>query len=345
MDHYKPHVNCAFEGYYSKFALPSGAHLALIISSVHNANSKPFMLSINYISRDSKKFWQRIYWPEQISFVDSGPSSFNMQIPGFGSVKCSADTVTYDVKTDEFSLTAETQPGTRQPWLSGDHTSTPAGLLVHAPLPIQWHVHSLSTAITFSISLSSLPAKPLLHKSDHSGTCIVHQEKNWARSFPDKYIWVRAWDAARSRGLCVAGGEALKGVEAYLLTYTSRDGSSKTITFTPPWTFSILGFSPFCKTVHDYDNRTLSLDVSNLFTRLQISSAAAADTFFPLCCPMTEGHRANSACESFAARHSVKVWKRGWPWSNWRLVQQDEFKNGALEFGGEYYHDADKKRL
>lgn len=301
------------------------------------------MVSVTYVSRDSKRHWQREYWPDSISFVSTGSRSFEMRIPGFGSVICNADNVTYDIATADFKINAETVPDSRQPWIQGDYTSTPAGILVHAPLPIQWHVHSLSSAAKFSISMSSLPGELVQYKEDSSGSCTVHQEKNWAQSFPNNYIWVQAWDATRSRGLCIAGGEALPGVAAYLLTYTSRSGDFESITFTPPWTLGILGFSPFCETIHDYANRKLSLDVANLFTRLQITSSAAADTFFPLSCPMTEGHRPNSACESFAAEHRVKVWKRKWPWSSWQLVQEDKFVDGSLEYGGGYYHDADKK--
>lgn len=344
MNHYEPHPGSAFEGYYSKFRLPSGAHLALIICSVFNAKSRPYMVSITYVSKDSTRHWQREYWPESISYDVTGPNSFEMRVPGYGKVICTEESVKYDFSTDDFQIKAETKSGTRQPWLQNDPKSTPAGILVHLPLPIQWHVHSLSTSIQFTLNLSSSADELRLHKDDASGTCTVHQEKNWASSFPDKYIWIQAWDTSRARGLCVAGGEALPGIEAYLLTYTSRNKDFESVTFTPPWTFSIFGVSPFCQTLHDYANRRISLDVSSLFRRLQIESVAPKETFFSLSAPLPEGHRSNFACESFAAIHHVKLWKRDWPWQAWKLVHEDRFEHGSLEYGGGYYDDAGEKK-
>lgn len=39
-EHYAPHKNASFEGWYSKFRLPSGGSIALIISSVPGAAGK-----------------------------------------------------------------------------------------------------------------------------------------------------------------------------------------------------------------------------------------------------------------------------------------------------------------
>ncbi|CCG81435.1 protein of unknown function [Taphrina deformans PYCC 5710] len=349
MNHFKPHTGCAFEGYYAKFRLPSGAHLALIISTVHHARERPYMVSITYVPKDSRSHWQREYWPDLIEYIVTGRDSFEMRVPGIGCVKCSGEDESFDLVTDEFTFHAQTVPDTRQPWLEHDRTSTPAGLLVHAPLPIQWHVHTLSTDLTFSLALVSQAAQePALHGSDSLGSCTVHHEKNWARSFPAKYIWVQAWDPDRGRGLCIAGGEALPGVEAYLMTYTLRrdrpagpsSSQQPTITLTPPWTFGVLGYSPFCRTRHEYRHGRLSIDVRTWFTRLEVCSVAPKETFFRLSAPLPEGHRPNFACESFAATHTVTVHRRTWPWQPWQVTSTDRFEHGSLEFGGGYYDDA-----
>lgn len=87
MDHFSPHPGVTFEGYYSKFRLPSGSSIALIISAVPGAareatsatkgkgkpsqmgeevrRRKAFMVSFTYVSADSSQHWQREYWPEK----------------------------------------------------------------------------------------------------------------------------------------------------------------------------------------------------------------------------------------------------------------------------------------
>lgn len=347
MEHHKPHSRVAFEGYYSKFRLPSGANLALIICSVHDAKDRPYMVSVTYVPKDSKSHWQREYWPELIEYNVLGEREFDMNVPGFGRVVCSDSGDVYDIKTDEFDFHAETVQGTRTAWLAGDPEANPAGVLVHAPLPIQWHVQSLCTSVNFRLSTTSRranSAEPRLHPLDQKGEATVHQEKNWASSFPPKYIWVQAWDPARQRGLCIAGGVAMPGVEAYLMTYTHRSsrGPNRTLTFTPPWTFSLLGFRFFCHTEINYKDRTLTIDVSNFFRRIKVSSSAAKDTFFTLSAPMKEGHRSNFCCESFAATHHITIYERTWPWSSWTVVETDQFTDGSLEYGGDYYDDAGK---
>lgn len=323
------------------------------------------MVSVTYVSADSKRHWQREYWPDLIEFNNNndkdgnnrqtGADGFIMQVRGMGYVDCRDAQETYHLVTEDFSLHAQTAPGTREPWLQDDAASTPAGLLVHAPLPIQWHIHTLCSAVTFKLSITPTSGpggsrgqeeELALAPQDREGECSVHHEKNWARSFPARYMWVQAWDEETRRGLCIAGGEALPGIEAYLLTYTDRGRQQQTReswTFTPPWTFGVLGFSPACTTRHDYQGRQFSLDTSTWTRRIVVESSAPRDTFFQLSAPLPEGHRSNFAQQSFAATHQVHLYKRNWPWQAWTLVLKDTFHHGSLEFGGGYYDDAGKK--
>lgn len=341
MEHHKPHPQAAFEGYYSKFRLPSGSCLALIVCAVPDAPQRPYMLSVTYVSKDSRRHWQREYWPSSIEYVVTGPRSFEMKVADHGTIKCSDTGDVFDFRAADVTFSANTIADTRQPWSTSDPEANPAGLLAYAPLPIQWHVQTLCTQVDFELAITSKEGELSLADSDRAGRGHVHMEKNWAKTFPEKYIWVQAWDEARQRGLTIAGGEALPGFEAYMLTYTSRakSGVGRTVTMSPPWTCSLFGISPFCHSAISYKDRTLSLDVSNLFTRIRVESSAPPDTFFGLTAPLKDGHSSNFCGESFAATHKIVVWERQWPFSAWSVVAEDVFTDGSLEYGGTYYDD------
>ncbi|KAF2401342.1 hypothetical protein EJ06DRAFT_529473 [Trichodelitschia bisporula] len=210
MQHYAPHLNATFEGYYSRFMLPSGASLALIVCSVPKAAQKPHMLSFTYVPSGSSNIFQRELWVESIERIPATGSNnaFRLLIPGIGYVACSADsTMEYSLDSAEFSLHATTK--TRTPW--SKHQKSPEGWLAHLPLPLHWHVHSVASECEFSLSIPSIAGLP---EADTQGMAVVHQEKNWAQSFPDAHIWVQARKGFR--GFCCAGGSIL-GMEAFLL--------------------------------------------------------------------------------------------------------------------------------
>lgn len=89
MEHHRPHPGAAFEGYYSKFDLPSGAHVALILCEVRNAKQKPNMLSFTYVPKDDPAgYYQREVFTEDMkqepSLEDKG---FRIDVPGIGHVR------------------------------------------------------------------------------------------------------------------------------------------------------------------------------------------------------------------------------------------------------------------
>lgn len=89
MDHFNPHASACFEGYYSKFRLPSGASIALIVSTIPGAASalghaststKPHQLSFTYVSADSKSHWQIQHWPKsyKVTRPEDGRNGFSI---------------------------------------------------------------------------------------------------------------------------------------------------------------------------------------------------------------------------------------------------------------------------
>ncbi|KAK1029288.1 hypothetical protein LTS16_019842 [Friedmanniomyces endolithicus] len=307
MNHNAPHKGSAFEGYYSKFDLPSGAHLALIICQVPGAKSKPYMLSFTYVpdTKDATQVYQKEIWANELHMVTfSKDNAFGLEVPGIGYARWQANSTTeYSFEHADFTFHAKTT--TRTPW--SPDTETPEALLVHLPLPLHWHVQSLASSCTFDLRLPSydLPAP------DRSGTAIVHQEKNWAQSFPAAHMWLQA--RSGDRGFCCAGGQIL-GLEAFLLGYRSKDLN---LDFRPPFATRVAGLSPFM-------------------------SYTPKGSFFSLSSPFPDGHRENFLGQSFQASFEVKIFESGWL-SPWKLVREDVFEGGSLEFGGGFYPPAGSK--
>ncbi|KAI9713873.1 MAG: hypothetical protein M1820_000603 [Bogoriella megaspora] len=330
-----PHHRALFEGWYSKFSLPSGASFIIVVCSVPNAEKKPHQLSFTYVPADSKNVIQHQLWVDDIQRIShGGDGAFVIRVPQTGSVSCLASGLTiYDFEHPNCKFYAETT--SRKPW-SG-FPPTPEGLLVFLPFPVHWHVHSLGSPARFSLDLPNNEAIPA---EDRSGTAIVHEEKNWAHSFPSAHMWVQAWDPSTSRGLCLAGGKIL-GLEAYLLGY--RDPKRNVdIAFRPPFALSAMGMAPFMSVKRDWQNRSLELWISGLRHRIHVKAQAPKDTFFPLSAPFADGHRENFLVQSMATSVDVTAWKRrGWLWffgiGVWEKVSEEHFHNASLEFGGDYY--------
>jgi len=332
MEHHAPHRTSAFEGYYSKFDLPSGAHLALIICSVRGAKQRPHMVSFSYVPPDdATKTYQKEVWVDNIDMLTFSKKDyeFGLEVPGMGYARWGADSLAeYRLEHDDFSFHARTT--SRVPW--SKHTETPEGLLVNLPLPLHWHVQSLDSTCEFQLKLPGYD----LPSQDRSGEARVHQEKNWARSFPSAHMWLQARDG--DRGFCCAGGQIL-GLEAFLLGYRSKDLE---IDFRPPFAVRVAGLSPFMSYQSDWGNRAFELSVQGLFYKLTVKATAPEGSFFALSSPFPEGHRENFLGQSFQATYEIKIFESNGI-SPWKLIREDVFQGASLEFGGGYYPPAGTK--
>ncbi|KAF2638013.1 hypothetical protein P280DRAFT_491959 [Massarina eburnea CBS 473.64] len=350
MEHFAPHPEAAFEGWYSKFDLPSGAHIALVICAVPNATSlPPYMVSFTYYPASGEQIYQREHWVESIERIITGPGcAFELRIEGkdcTGRMAVQSDSTTaYDLQgwsieqeeepQEEWSLAAMTVD--RTPW--DVHTPTPESWLVNLPLPLHWHVHSLSSQAAFHLGIPPLPSLP---KSDRKGRATVHQEKNWANSFPSAHVWIQAREHENETGICLAGGRIL-GTQAFILGYRSPELN---IDILPPFALSMLGISPFMSHTVDHANRTFAISASNWSHKIVVRAKAPKNKgWFGLGAPFQEGHRANFCTESFMAEIEVQVWeKSGWLWG-WREVSREKFVDASLEFAGEWFEERGVKR-
>jgi tocopherol cyclase len=257
--------------------------------------------------------------------------SFELTVPGVGYAKWDGDSVTeYKIKTDQYSFEGKTT--SRTPWSKS--TSTPESWLVYLPLPLHWHVQSLASNCNFTFNV---PGRDI-PKSDQSGSAMVHQEKNWAASFPKAHMWLQARDG--DQGLCCAGGQIL-GMEAFLLGYR---GKKVNIDYRPPFAIRFLGLSPFLSYTSDWTNKSFTMSAQSFRQKITIEAQAPEGTFFSLSAPFPEGHKPNMLAQSFQASFKVKVYESGW-FSAWQLVEEREFEDCSLEFGAGYYPPAgsDKK--
>lgn len=361
MNQFKPHAKAAFEGYYSKFRLPSGASLALIVCSVFGAEQRPHMVSLTYVPSQSRPrgrtlqgrtgtgpevrtgqagrgVIQKEVWVDSITYDSTGPRQFKITVAGIGEVTVKGDIVSYSLSHSDFSFTAQTG-GDRVGWIEGDGNSTPAGLFTHLPLPIQWHVHTLASSAIFTLSI---PGNDTVAPEDRSGSAIVHIEKNWARSFPKSYIWVQGLKEENKKGICIAGGNAIEPVEAYLIGY--RPGNGTTIGFRPPFTVSVLGVSPFVITKRNVEEGYLMLSVQSFTRKIVVTVKTDPETFFTLSAPLPEGHRPKFCAQSFEAEIKVETYSSWLGMGPWRKRGEDTFSDGSLEFGGEYYTKSGKSK-
>lgn len=203
MEHHAPHKSAVFEGqipsfsrmerdakwytgYYSKFDLPSGAHIALVICTVQGAKIRPHMVSFTYVpAKEAGRTYQREIWADEIHMIKAQEdNSFNLDVPGIGFVKWNADgSAEYELDHEGFFFKATQTPGA--PW--SQYANTPENVLVKLPLPLHWHVQSLASNCSLQLEIPGYD----LPRPDRSGSAIVHSEKNWASSFPSAHMYDR----------------------------------------------------------------------------------------------------------------------------------------------------------
>lgn len=89
----------------------------------------------------------------------------------------------------------------------------------------------------------------------------------------------------------------------------------------------------------NWEDRTFDLNVQSIRQKIEVHAHAPKGSFWPLSAPFPEGHRANFLNESFQTTIEIKIYQSGWI-GPWRLVREDTFENGSLEFGGAFYPPA-----
>ncbi|WRT69891.1 uncharacterized protein IL334_006882 [Kwoniella shivajii] len=325
MSHYSPHPSSSFEGYYQRFRLPSGASICLIVSAVFGVENRPYMISFTHVTSDGKTVWQKEYWSKkwETNIQQGDDYTLEWDDGGFGFED---GKVYWKMQTKEVEFEAH-QVSRAVPWQPQDPSSTPAGFMARFPLPIQWHVHTVDAEVPFSLKLSEVD----LAKGDEEGIAQAHVEKNWAVSFPNSYVWMQA--RKNNKGLSLAGGSLLPGIQAYLVGY---QGDSF-VSFKPPTSTSIFGLSLGLYSEVISSKGVIIIDILGWFKRLRISGKCDPSTYFSFAAPLSTGHEPDYTVQSYASDITVEVYERSWPWQSWTCIEKEAFTGGGMEFGGDAY--------
>ncbi|KAJ9659933.1 hypothetical protein H2198_002823 [Neophaeococcomyces mojaviensis] len=354
---YKPHLQAAFEGYYSNFQLSDGGRIILIICTVRGAKTRPHMISFTYCPstyKTKQDIYQKEIWVNRLDMINDSDFGFTLDFPD-GRLTFSKTHTDYYINHTDLEFHARVANQERLTWLPGERES-PEGVLALLPLPLHWQVYSLASPAELSWNIKDSPVHT---GSKHDAQAHVHQEKNWATSFPSAHIWVQARNSSSTSGINIAGGSIL-GLHSYLMTYHSTKPIYSTATRPPLSTLLPLPnlLNPtYLTTVTSisYPTRTVHLDfLTSLRRKIVIDVTADSESFFPLSAPFSEGHRENFLVQSMRARAMVRVFEieemigftvpfvKGWRLSfgtHWKCVHEDVFEDAGLEFGGEWYGD------
>ncbi|KAI9708874.1 MAG: hypothetical protein M1828_002578 [Chrysothrix sp. TS-e1954] len=331
------HPGAKFEGYYSKFLLPSGAHLILIVCTIpkpRGSSTAVHRVTITYVPRGKDDVWQANLKPVELILstrpVANETYNWSIESPD-GNIKTRGYTtgMSYFINQDGIRFNASSRD--RVPWSS--NVESPEGSLGSLPLPLHWHVNSLASKAHYHLQL---PPESNLDPADHQGKAIVHEEKNWANSFPSAHTWIQAYDEGKS-SICLAGGQTL-GTTAFLVGYRNKEHALQ-LDFRPPFATSAIGISPFMSCDLDFENRCIRLEFTNTKYKLAIQAKAPSDSFFGLDAPMEGGFLPNWMGQSTKGTVKVEVYQnsRIFPFRQWTHMCSDEFVNAGMEFGGLYY--------
>ncbi|EKM56846.1 uncharacterized protein PHACADRAFT_254191 [Phanerochaete carnosa HHB-10118-sp] len=244
--------------------------------------------------------------------------------------------IDYTVQTSDPDLSLSLRVTERVPWSDVAPLAGPMGPLAILSrfLPLNWHVFCTSSKAEYLFTHAG---------RTHEGSGTSHVEKNWGASFPPGWIWSQSFaDAEPKKSLCLAGGIALPGVEAYLIGYRS---SRLHWDFQPPFAMSIWPLPSFMHVERDSRAGTFRLTVRTFTRKLVVTEHAPLESFMGVACPLADGHEPSFAYESFVARTRIEAWERWYPWQPWQLVEDgpcgvtsEGRPCSALEFGGSFSH-------
>ncbi|KAI0349779.1 hypothetical protein OH77DRAFT_1431738 [Trametes cingulata] len=372
-DHFAPHSSRRFEGYYTRILTEDGGTIAIIFCWVKGAKQRANLVLVLYerssradsenassmrkrgtsaLSGHEVPSFKYEFFPEHFDisvgeYVRGEPQAFTITAPGIGSMKVAAKTIEYDICARNGALRLHLVLTKNTPWSPSHPLRGPMGpiLAFSRLLPLNWHVRSTQSTASYTLTYGSPDdaTSATMH-----GTGRAHAEKNWGASFPKGWIWAQTFSADGQHTLCIAGGTALPGVQAYLVGY--RSPVCGQWDFRPPFALGVGPFAPFVRVRHDSKQGEVEMRVSTGLRKLHVRIAADPDTFVGIPAPLKNGHQPGFAHESFRASVRVEAFRRRWPWpwAKWERVEEvvlgrleDGTECGALEFGGAFSHEVD----
>ena len=344
-DHFAPHPNARFEGFYSRTLLDDGGTLAVVFCWVKDAKQRPNLVHVSYTPAANalSAAFKHEFFPEHLEVASqeqlaNGRQPFTVHMSGVGTMTIGSESVQYTVNTSDPDLELSLKVTNFIHWSNDIPLAGPMGpiLLLSNLLPLNWHVLCTSSRASYAFSYAG---------KSQFGTGTSHVEKNWGKSFPPGWIWSQSFSSIgtkQEKSLCIAGGSALLGIQAYLVGYRS---ALLHWDFQPPFSMALWKLSPFMSVQHDSEAGTFSLTVRTFTRKLSIEVDTPNDSFIGIACPYPDGHRPMHAFESFAGNTWIQAWGRKYPWQRWELLEEgscgqssEGLPCSALEFGGSLSH-------
>ncbi|CDO69066.1 hypothetical protein BN946_scf184992.g15 [Trametes cinnabarina] len=342
-DHFAPHPSLRFDGYYTRTQTTDGATIAVIFCWMKGAKKRGNLVLVLYdtphAGASGLQSFKYEFYPDHFDvstgeFARGRPQAFTITAQGLGTMKVTPTTIEYDVSIPEKALRLHLVVTNHTPWSRAHPLEGPMGPVLHVSyfLPLNWHVRSTQSVATYDVTHSDATIQ---------GTGHAHPEKNWGSSFPRGWIWAQAFSADGEHTLCLAGGEALPGIQAYLVGY--RSPACPDWDFRPPWAVGVGPIAPFMQIRRDHIKGEVELTMSTWSRKLHVCIEAPPETFVGVPGPLKDGHEPDYCHESFQAKVLVSAFRRAWPWTEWEMVEEavlgqtvDGTNCGALEFGGSY---------
>lgn len=192
-DHFAPHPNVPFEGYYTRIVTSTNSTILIILSSVWNAPTKPHFVHFSHIPAGAAPDLRIDLFPSTIHDISgtrhpNGFQEFTRMAGALGYCHTAEHTQTYSLRLpdpddDRAVIEVDVTLTQRTPWHANNPLSTPEGAFAALTrlLPLHWNVFSHRSTAHYSVRRNNTIWA--------SGTGTAHVEKNWGASFPHGWTW------------------------------------------------------------------------------------------------------------------------------------------------------------
>lgn len=243
-------------------------------------------------------------------------AAFEWQAEGFGVIS----NKWIDIRIPERVEVQVALDGERLPWNRCLPWAGPEGWVEFVRfVPLHWLVYTLGTPADYHCSVWDGEVR-----QDMSGTGYAHQESNWGEIFPPAWVWAQGIGPDNHCRFAVAGGKVMiegRPLKAWFLAYQSEFLS---------WEFSSARPGVLFSTFIRPEAGRFRITAQDRMRRLVLNAVAPRESFVTVSVPTWSGFEPGGI-ESFSASIKVQAYRRT-P-RGFRLVDGQQFRNAALEFG------------
>ena len=322
-----------FEGWYYRVTEPESGESWVIITAFWLTDQGIGRSFIELIQGSTGATYKRVFEDVDVKRYQESLGEFSLKI---GEVYFSADQVSgrfIDDQGAEINLELNIDAcafwgapdDERNRWTMGWATE------VVGP-PLKWHVHHLKGEAHGAILISRSGEEEL--RADFSGA-PVHQEKNWGRAFPKRWVWMQSnvFEGRPDVAFAAAGGPVFGfnlSPSGYMMglrwrdeffTWRTQDGHS----------FKEVDF----RLDHERGLAVWTMRAESIRYRADVTITGAISELIPVDVPAEEG-LVFGALEHLSADLSIEMYtRRG---LGWQFLERVTSSHAAVEAGGELAH-------